>query len=119
MPSQIFKNPVPNDLLKNLLDENAIKTETGYTINNCSYKKGIFNGTILKFLEECRPYYHISKRSYIDRKLTYKSFNTIIRQICNFNNITYTTQIKYDKSVYDIVYDIQFPYLDNDINNQS
>jgi hypothetical protein len=42
-----------------------------------------------------------------DRKLTYKSFNTIIRQICNFNKITYTTQIKYDKSVYDIVYDIQ------------
>ena len=116
MPSQIFKNPVPNDLLKKLLDENAIKTETGYTITNCCYKKGIFNGTIIKFLEECRPYYHISKRSYIDRKLTYKSFNTIIRQICNFNNITYTTEIKYDKSVYDIVYDINF--LEINSNNQ-
>jgi len=32
MPSQIFKNSVPNDLLKQLLDENAIKTDTGYTI---------------------------------------------------------------------------------------
>ena len=54
MPSQIFKNPVPNELLKQLLDENAVKTETGYTINNCAYKRGIFNGTIVKFLEECR-----------------------------------------------------------------
>ena len=111
MPSQIFKNPVPNDLLKQLFDENAVKTETGYIINNCAYKKGIFNSSIPKFLEECRPYYHISKRDYIDRKLSYKSFNTIIRQICNFNKITYTTQIKYDKSVYDIVYEIQFPPL--------
>ena len=69
MPSQIFKNSVPNDLLKQLLDENAIKTDTGYTINNCVYKKGIFNGTIVKFLEECRQYYHLSKRDYIDRKM--------------------------------------------------
>ena len=109
MPSQIFKNPVPNELLKLLFDENAIKTETGYIINNCVYKKGILNSSIPKFLEECRPYYHISKCDYIDRKLTYKSFNTIIRQICNFNKITYTTEIKYDKSVYDIIYSIVFP----------
>ena len=106
MPSQIFKNPVPNELLKILFDENAVKTDTGYTINYSVYKKGIFNESIPKFLTECRAYYHISKRDYIDRKLTYKSFNTIIRQICNFNKITYTTQIKYDKSVYDIIYDI-------------
>ena len=39
MPSQIFKNPVPNELLKQLFDENAVKTETGYIINNCVYKK--------------------------------------------------------------------------------
>ena len=34
MPSQIFKNPVPNELLKKLFDENAFKTDAGYTINN-------------------------------------------------------------------------------------
>ena len=109
MPSQIFKAPVPNELLQKLFEENAIKTDSGYIINNSVYKKGIFNESIIKFLEACRQFYHISKRDYIDRKLTYKSFNTIIRQICNFNNITYTSQIKYDKSVYDIIYSIQFP----------
>ena len=108
MPSQIFKNPVPNDLLKQLFDENAVKTETGYIINNCVYKKGIFNSSIPKFLEECRPYYHISKREYIDRKLTYKSFNTIIRQICNFNKIIYTSKIIYNKSIYNIEYYIYY-----------
>ena len=109
MPSQIFKNPVPNELLKQLFDENAVKTETGYIINNCSYKKGIFNNSIPIFITECIPYYHMSKRKYLERKINYNSFITIIRQICNFNNITYTTQIKYDKSVYDIIYEIQIP----------
>ena len=68
------------------------------------FKKGIFKETIPKFLEMCLPYYHISKRKYLERKVTYKSFTTVLRQICNANKITYTSQIKYDKSSYNIVY---------------
>ena len=41
---------------------------------------------------------------YLDKKLTYNSFTTILRQICNYNKITYTSQIKYDKSSYEITY---------------
>ena len=104
MSSQIFKNPIHNQILIKLLSEIAIKTEKYYIVNNNSYKKGIFNDVILNFIEECRPYYHLSKRKYLDKKLTYNSFITIIRQICNFNKIIYTSQIKYDKSNYDIIY---------------
>jgi hypothetical protein len=108
MNSQIFKNTVPNELLISLLDEIAVKTEKCFVFNNNSYKKGIFNDTIPTFLEKCKPYYHISKRKYLERKINYNSFITILRQICNFNKITYTSQIKYDKSNYDIVYYIYF-----------
>lgn len=104
MSSQIFKNNVPNELLIKLLDDIAIKTDKCYVVNNNSYKKGMFNNLITNFLTECTPYYHLSKRKYLERKLTYHSFITIIRQICNFNKITYTSQIKYDKSTYDIMY---------------
>jgi hypothetical protein len=108
MTSQIFKNSIPNDMLINLLNDIAVKTEKCYVVNNNAYKKGIFNESILKFIEECKPYYHLSKRKYLERKMTYNSFITIIRQICNYNKITYTSQLKYDKSVYDIMYYIYF-----------
>ena len=108
MNSQIFKNKIPNELLVTLIENNAIKTDTYYVINNNAYKKGVFNETIPKFLEECKPYYHISKRKYLERKMNYNSFITILRQICNFNNITYTSQIKYDKSEYNIIYYIYY-----------
>jgi len=108
MSSQIFKNNIPNQLLIKLLDDIAIKTEKCYVLNNNSYKKGMFNETIIKFINECIPYYHLSKRKYLERKLTYNSFVTVIRQICNYNKITYTSQIKYDKSTYDIIYYIYF-----------
>jgi hypothetical protein len=108
MSSQIFKNPIPNQILIKLLDDIAIKSDKCYVVNNNSYKKGIFNETINNFINECKPYYHLSKRKYLDRKLTYNSFVTIIRQICNFNKVTYTSQIKYDKCTYDIMYYIYF-----------
>ena len=108
MNSQIFKNNIPNSLFFALIEDISIKTEKCYVINNNAYKKGIFNESISKFLEQCKPYYHISKRKYLERKINYNSFITILRQICNFNKITYTSQIKYDKSQYDIIYYIYF-----------
>jgi len=108
MNSQIFKNNVPNDILFKILEDIAVKTDKYYIINNNSYKKGIFNETIPAFLEECRSYYHISKRKYLERKSTYNSFITVLRQICNYNKITYTSQIKYDRSKYDIIYNVYF-----------
>ena len=108
MSVQIFKKNIPNDLLFALFENIAIKTEKCYVINNNAYKKGIFNESIPSFLEDCKSYYHISKRKYLERKINYNSFITILRQICNHNNITYTSQIKYDKSQYDIIYYIYF-----------
>jgi hypothetical protein len=108
MSVQIFKHCVPNELLIKLLDDIAIKCDKCYVLNNNSYKKGIFNDIIQTFISKCMPYYHVSKQKYLERKLTYNSFITIIRQICNFNKITYTSQLKYEKSTYDIIYYIYF-----------
>ena len=104
MSSQIFKKNVPNEFLFNILDELCIKNDKYYIFNVDSFRKGLYKELIPKFLETCKPYYHISKRKYVEKKLTFNTFITVLRQICNFNNITYTSQIKYDKSNYSIIY---------------
>jgi hypothetical protein len=106
MSTQIFKQIIPNEIVYKLLDEICLKNEKYYILNNDSFKKGMFKELIQTFIELCFPYYHISKRKYLNRKITYNTFTTILRQICNFNQIIYTSQIKYDKSAYDIVYNI-------------
>jgi hypothetical protein len=108
MSTQIFKNQIPNNVLFDLLDKICLKNEKHFTFNIESFKKGIYNEEIQKFLTICVPYYHLSKRKYLEKKLTQKTFITVLRQICNFNKITYTSQIKYDKSSYDIVYYIYY-----------
>ena len=108
MSTQIFKKNVPNEKLFELLDSICLKNEKHYILNMETFKKGVFKEIIQKFLGECNEYYHISKRKYLEKKLSYNSFTTILRQICNFNKITYTSQIKYDKSTYSIVYYIYY-----------
>jgi len=113
MSSQIFKTQIPLDIFYNFLEKISLKNDNKYVINNNCYKRGIYNEVIQTFLENCKQYYYISKRKYIERKLTYSSFLTIIRQICNSHKITYTSQIKYDKSSYEIVYYITNSLISN------
>ena len=108
MTSQIFKKFIPNELLFNLLEKLCIKNNKYYYFNNESFKKGIFSQDINNFFELCKPYYHTSKQKYVDKKITYNVFVTVLRQICNHNKIIYTSQIKYDKSNYNIIYYIYF-----------
>ena len=104
MTSQIFKKKIPTENLFSLLDEICLKNEKHYTLNMSAFKKGLFTEKISVFLKDCEPYYHVSKKKYLEKKITYNSFTTILRQICNYTKITYTSQIKYDKSAYEITY---------------
>ena len=103
MSSQIFKQAIPNEILFNFLENTSFKTEKKYIFNKTAYKKGLVNNIIENFLISCIPYYFSSKKKYLERKISYNTL-TVLRQICNFNKITYTSQIKYDKSDYDIEY---------------
>ena len=106
--TQIFKTEINRYLLFNLLDKISQKTDTVFIINNDAFKKGMYNGHIQLFIEECKKYYHESKQKYLTRKLNYNSFITIMRQICNFTKTEYTSKIKYEKSNYSIIYLVLF-----------
>ncbi len=108
MSNQIFKRNVPNEILFGLFDSICVKNDRYYILNSDSFKKGVFKNLIQEFFDNCKQYYHISKKKYLEKKLKYNVFTTIVRQICNFNKIIYTSKIKYDKSTYDIVYYIYF-----------
>ena len=102
------KGILDNSIVEFIKECIPFKNEKFYMFNNEAYKKGVLQEDIQKFLEGCKEYYHISKQKYLEKKISYNTFVTIMRQICNFNKITYTSQIKYDKSLYNIDYYIYF-----------
>ena len=108
MSSQLFKQSIDKSILYTLLDKICIKTEKYYLFDQNSYKKGMYNNSIPQFCEEVKQCYHKSKQIYVTRKLTYSKFVTVIRQICRYVNISFTSQIKYVNSSYDIPYYIYY-----------
>lgn len=112
MRIQIFKKQVPIDILYSLLETMCIKTDKYYLIDMNAYRKMIFHDSHVDFCIIIKEYYYKAKTFYIDRKMTYKSFTNIVRQICKSNNIPYNSVIKYNESKYNIDYMVYFePYV--------
>ncbi len=109
--SQIFKTKPPIDILFNLLQKICKADKKFFIIDKAVYKLGIYNKEIEEMYKKLEPYYFDSKKFYINRKQDYKHFLTVIRQICNINNIPFNYYNNFDKSTYSIVYKI-FKYLE-------
>ena len=107
---QIFKKIIPIDILIEYLSKNGIKRNSYYEFNEYSFKKSQLNDSLNNFLTNIKEYYHESKKKiYLTRDVfKYKNITTIIRQICNTNNISFCSKLKYIKNTYDIIY---FVYL--------
>ena len=106
MSSQIFKKKIPKEVLFNFLENNSKKKNNSYIFTKTSFKKAQFNNLVEPFCDSLKEYYHKSKLKYLERKINYKNFITIIRQICKSVHIPFTSKIVYDKSKYEIVYTI-------------
>jgi len=105
MSHQIFRKDIPDSLIFKFFENSSCqKNDKYYQIDNIFFKKIIFNNLLESFLKELEDYYHISKKFYLNRKMTYTKFMTIIRQICKKNEIPFTSKILYDKSSYNIIY---------------
>jgi hypothetical protein len=109
MLEYLFVKQVPISILAVLLEKICAKTATHYLIDMNAYKKMLYYGYHTAFCEELKTYYHKSKHYYLEREFTYNSFTNIVRQICKSNNHHYYTELKYNHSVYTILYFITFP----------
>jgi len=106
--SQTFKSPINKNILFEFLEKICEKREKYFVFDLSSYKRGELNKENELFLEIVKPHYHTAKQFYIERKISYSRLCTIIRQICKFNSISFTTKVLYSKSKYNIPYYIYF-----------
>ena len=107
MKNQNIKDYV--DDFRPFIENNCILENKSYVFDNNIYKKLFFEQKIQDFLDILKNYYYKNKYYYIEpTNLVYNRFLTIIRQICNKNNIKYEKNIKYIMSKYTVSYSIHF-----------
>ena len=102
--SQIFKYDISLNIVYDFLDNICDVENNEYVLKNTSYKKGALLNYIDPFCKKLEPYYYLSKKHYVTKKINYKSLATIIRQICKSTNINIKSKITYNKSTYEIIY---------------
>jgi len=117
--SQVFKKNIPKNILFDFLEGiGCKKTDKCYIVDITAYKRAIYNNDLEIFINNIKEYYYRSKLHYLDiTHVTHNKFNTIIRQLCKCNGISFSKYIKYDKSSYSVVYNVH--YADNDGNNSN
>lgn len=102
--SQIIKSSLPSNILRELIMKICTRYQNYYIFNNEAYKKGNMYNLFSEFVEQLKPFYYSAKHYYLDRNISFKMLTTIIRQICNVQNIIFTNHIKYNKSNHEIHY---------------
>ena len=111
--SQIFKKIYPKKNFFIFLHTYCEINKLQYQFSKEAFKRAKIDNAIQPFCENLKKYYFPSKYFYLERNNTYKNFITIIRQICKFHHIPFTSNIKYSKSKYEIKY---FIYRDLTLN---
>lgn len=103
----LFRMPIQIQPLLAVLSAVAPRIDSGkwFHFNVTAYRKMIYQQIHLPFIESIRDYYFPAKwRKYGDKELTYSSFTTILRQMCNEVGLAFYTKIVYDHSVCNTVY---------------
>ena len=106
MPCQLIKHSIPPHILLSFLDMYATKTDFGYIYNKESYKRANLKGVIRRLCLNLEYFYHNSKKTYLRRPTSFVNFSTVIRQLCRHLKIGYTSNIKYQRTSYEIAYHI-------------
>jgi hypothetical protein len=117
--SQVFKKIIPKNVLFDFLEIiGCKKTDKFYIVDITAYKRAIYNNDLEIFINNIKEYYYTSKLHYVSMShMSHNKFNTIIRQLCKCNAIAFSKYIKYDKSSYSVVYNVQ--YNDNNGDNNA
>jgi hypothetical protein len=102
--SQIFQTPYSKISFFDFLDKYCDKNKKQYVFSKDSFKRIKLDEAVEPFCETLKKNYFKSKHNYLDREKTYKNFITIIRQICKYHHIPFTSNIKYSQSKYEIKY---------------
>ena len=104
--SQIFYKDISSNILYELLDNisDDDQPDNSYRIDRIIFRQLQYNNLIEPFYIRLKEYYYNCKRFYIERLVTYKHFLTIIRHICQYNNIKIVKRVIYCNSKYAIQY---------------
>ncbi len=108
---QVFRKRVDLKILFDLLDRVSVSKNGSHTLDYYVYKKIVFQNLHIEFCAYLKECYHRSKQFYATRQFTYKSFTTMLWQICKHNNVDIISRVRHVDSEYRNEYVVHLPII--------
>ena len=106
--SNLFRKPYPLANFYSFLEDTCKSTPEYYLIDQNVFQNLTFHEKHLPFLQELEDYYYECQHTnYIKRDWSYRSFITIVRQICSYYNISITFTKQYNHGLLDLRYFVE------------
>ena len=105
--SQIFQTSFPKNDFFEFINNFCEKNNNQYIFSKEAFKRIKLQNSAEPFCEKLKKYYFKSKHHYLERDMNFIKFVTILRQLCNYLNVEYKMNTKYDKNTYNIIYYIK------------
>lgn len=93
--NQLFRMVPDHKIVFSVLDEVCNRDENNFIVDDITFKKLKYDDRIFKLYEYLRPFYHLSKRKYLDSSVSLKGLLTVLRQLCNLFCIQYVSKTVY------------------------
>ena len=102
--SQLIQNKFEKEPFYGFLNKYCDKDKENLVFNKSALKRAKMDNAIAPFCKSLKKHYFPSKHFYLEREPLYKNVATIVRQLCKYLHIPYTSRIVYSKSKYEIIY---------------
>jgi hypothetical protein len=103
----LFRSAVNTDSLDRVLSKVATPIDGGKWLqfDPCAFRKMVFHEFHKEFVASVKDYYYPAKwKKYGNKEITYNSFTTILRQLCNEVGRTFYTKHVYEHSICNTIY---------------
>ena len=102
--SQLIQHKYEKEPFYEFLNKYCDVEKNNLIFNKSALKRAKIDNGVAPFFKDLTNYYFPSKHFYLEREPLYKNVATVVRQLCKYLHIPFTSRIKYSKSKYEIVY---------------
>ena len=107
--NNLFSYPFPLADLWDFLDSICPYHEDYYLLDSNGFRTMVFKNLHVAFLANLKEHYYPCQQFYFKQEFTFRSFTTLLRQLCNYYDIPYKITKQYNHSALVLRYFIEKP----------
>ncbi len=98
--NQLFKTIPDHAIVFGYLDDVCYRDRDYFVVDDVVHHRMRYDNRITSLYDYLRPFYHTSKRKYLDERCSRNGFLTVLRQLCKLYCLQFVSKVVYRNGTY-------------------